>query len=68
MLKASVLNLNVPHNITSRYIKQRNTAIIVGHFNKPLSLFKRLNRPKMSKDIEYLSETINKIDSIEHWF
>lgn len=66
MLKGSVLNLNVLHNITSRYIKQRNTEINVGHFIKPLSLFNRLNRPKMNNDIEYLSEIINKIGSIEH--
>lgn len=36
-------------------------TMILGYFNSPFSVIDRKSRQKISKDIEYLNNTINKL-------
>ena len=63
-----ILNLYVPHNRFSKYMKQKliymprevdNVTLTVDNFSTPFKIINRTSRQKIIKDIEALNYTIN---------
>ena len=70
----TIINIYAPNIGAPRYIQQilpdikeeiNGNTIIVGDFNTPLTSMDRSSRQKISKAIEILKDTIEKLDLID---
>ena len=66
-----MINIYVPNDILSKYIKQKltelqgeidNSIIIIGDFKNPLTVTDRTTRRKISKETEDLNNTTSQVD------